>query len=442
MNRYATRPPLPDPLKRLAELATDLWWSWNSEGRRVFRRLDYNLWRITAHNPVRMLWLISQTKLDAGIIKAAEVLPDLKDEALALKTWQQLVQIKGAPEALTARIVRSDAAKNFPPTMLKAALRASREQGKKTEGLTAALTSLTGTAAKSGTADPGAIAAMLTGIQQGGDPAEGERIYHRAALACTTCHAIGGAGGKLGPDLTSLGASAPADYIVESVLAPAAKVKEGFSAFSYTLRDGTSMSGIPARETDKELIIRPGPGPEVPLVKANIVKREPVDTLMPAGLIDPLNYTEKRALFAFLTQLGKAGPFDASKGNVARVWWLHGTADASKVLAGTAEGGMPVYTHVDGKIERDKLAETAGVVSDGPLLASTKLQVGTPGKVKLDLLGIREAWLDGQALPVASEPSPTIDLAAGPHTLVVKLDAKQLPEAVRAATSEGRFLTE
>src|SRR5215831_18901096 len=66
MNRYATRPPLPEPLKRLAELATDLWWSWNSEGRRVFRRLDYTLWRTTAHNPVRMLWLVSQTKLEAA----------------------------------------------------------------------------------------------------------------------------------------------------------------------------------------------------------------------------------------------------------------------------------------------------------------------------------------------------------------------------------------
>ena len=163
---------------------------------------------------------------------------------------------------------------------------------------------------------------------------------------------------------------------------------------------------------------------------------------MPAGLIDALNYTEKRALFAFLTQLGKAGPFDASKGNVARVWWLYGTTDASKVLAGTAEGGMPVYTHVDGKLERDKLAETTKIVSDGPVLASAKLQVGTPGKVKLDLMGIREAWLDGQALPVASEPSPTVDMTAGAHTLVVKLDGKQLPEVLRAASSEGRFLTE
>src|SRR5215813_2094386 len=66
MNRYATRPPLPEPLKRLAELATDLWWSWNSEGRRVFRRLDYTLWRTTAHNPVRMLWLVAQAKLEAA----------------------------------------------------------------------------------------------------------------------------------------------------------------------------------------------------------------------------------------------------------------------------------------------------------------------------------------------------------------------------------------
>ena len=44
MNRYASRPPFPDALKRLDELAIDLWWSWNPEARNVFRRLDYLLW--------------------------------------------------------------------------------------------------------------------------------------------------------------------------------------------------------------------------------------------------------------------------------------------------------------------------------------------------------------------------------------------------------------
>jgi starch phosphorylase len=46
---------LPDRIRRLEELAHDLWWSWNPDARNVFRQLDYALWRQTAHNPVRML---------------------------------------------------------------------------------------------------------------------------------------------------------------------------------------------------------------------------------------------------------------------------------------------------------------------------------------------------------------------------------------------------
>ncbi len=46
---------MPERIARLEELATDLWWSWHATPRAVFRRLDYALWRATAHNPVRML---------------------------------------------------------------------------------------------------------------------------------------------------------------------------------------------------------------------------------------------------------------------------------------------------------------------------------------------------------------------------------------------------
>jgi starch phosphorylase len=64
MNRYSTLSPLPDRLNRLDELAVDLWWSWHSEGRELFRRLDYQIWRDTAHNPVRMLWTIPRATLE------------------------------------------------------------------------------------------------------------------------------------------------------------------------------------------------------------------------------------------------------------------------------------------------------------------------------------------------------------------------------------------
>src|SRR5689334_21497937 len=56
-------PVLPDRIARLPELASDLWWSWNPQAREVFRRLDYSPWRLTAHNPVHMLRLVSPQRL-------------------------------------------------------------------------------------------------------------------------------------------------------------------------------------------------------------------------------------------------------------------------------------------------------------------------------------------------------------------------------------------
>ena len=55
---------LPERINRLAELATDLWWTWTSQAREVFRLLDYTLWRQTAHNPVLMLRDMSAEQLE------------------------------------------------------------------------------------------------------------------------------------------------------------------------------------------------------------------------------------------------------------------------------------------------------------------------------------------------------------------------------------------
>jgi starch phosphorylase len=57
---------LPRRINRLFELANNLWWSWNEEGRQVFRSLDYGLWRTSGHNPVKQLHGLSQEKLEAA----------------------------------------------------------------------------------------------------------------------------------------------------------------------------------------------------------------------------------------------------------------------------------------------------------------------------------------------------------------------------------------
>jgi starch phosphorylase len=65
MTRYSELA-IPERIGRLEELATDLWWSWHPEARNVFRHLDYQVWRTTAHNPVRMLRQLSRERLAAA----------------------------------------------------------------------------------------------------------------------------------------------------------------------------------------------------------------------------------------------------------------------------------------------------------------------------------------------------------------------------------------
>ncbi len=56
-------PSAPDRLSRLGELAVDLWWTWNDDARQFFRELDYQAWRWSGHNPVKMLPALPPTRL-------------------------------------------------------------------------------------------------------------------------------------------------------------------------------------------------------------------------------------------------------------------------------------------------------------------------------------------------------------------------------------------
>ena len=61
-----TKGKLPERIGRLEELANNLWWSWHPQARDLFRALDYPLWRLGGHNPVKQLREISTDKLEAA----------------------------------------------------------------------------------------------------------------------------------------------------------------------------------------------------------------------------------------------------------------------------------------------------------------------------------------------------------------------------------------
>jgi starch phosphorylase len=54
---------IPERLAGLTELAYNFWWSWNNEARMLFKILDRSEWKLSVHNPVKMLCNIDKNIL-------------------------------------------------------------------------------------------------------------------------------------------------------------------------------------------------------------------------------------------------------------------------------------------------------------------------------------------------------------------------------------------
>lgn len=61
---FVVVPSLPAPLEKLRELSQNLWWAWHPAAADLYRRLDLDLWERVGHNPVALLSLISQRRLE------------------------------------------------------------------------------------------------------------------------------------------------------------------------------------------------------------------------------------------------------------------------------------------------------------------------------------------------------------------------------------------
>src|SRR5215207_2526259 len=89
-------PNLPEEFVRLRELAYNLHWAWDHESIALFRRLDRDLWETTGHNPVLMLGMLSQDRLNAACEDAAfiahmnRVLQSFDAYMGAKDTWYQV----------------------------------------------------------------------------------------------------------------------------------------------------------------------------------------------------------------------------------------------------------------------------------------------------------------------------------------------------------------
>jgi starch phosphorylase len=83
---YNVIPTLPPVIEPLREMTFNLWWTWEPSARRLFRHLDPDLWNRTNHNPVRMLQLSRQARLEE-VSQDKAFLRELKEVYDAFKKY-------------------------------------------------------------------------------------------------------------------------------------------------------------------------------------------------------------------------------------------------------------------------------------------------------------------------------------------------------------------
>jgi putative heme-binding domain-containing protein len=358
---------------------------------------------------------------------AAPLLEEARQAGEALPVWRTLT----AADVGVAQKVAGEQRDRLSAVAREAGLQAARELGRRGQGLEEAIK---GKAAQQQAGSSPQVWARL--VQERGNAAKGEVLYHSNRLNCVQCHQIGGAGGKLGPDMSTIGASAPLDYVVESVLMPAAKVKEGYHGVNYTLTDGGAMTGVPFEENATAVRIRVPGGLELDVPKAKVKASEIIGSLMPAGLVDALSEEEKINLFAFLGSVGRPGAFDASNGGVARAWRILAKSDDALAGRALATAGA-AYTLTDGRLLPEHwelpLAMAGGAEE---VFAVAKFQLGAASKVELSVSGGEKVWVDGQPFQPGAK-----SFEAGEHTLAVAVKAKNLPAVLKATADNARFIT-
>ncbi len=131
---------------------------------------------------------------------------------------------------------------------------------------------------------------------------KGQLIY--SAVLCDRCHAIGGTGEAVGPDLTQLGTRFSSKDMLDAIIHPDKAISDQYAATVFSLKDGNSIVGMLVNEDAANYHVAQNPftpNESTKVPKNNVVstKYSTVSVMLP-GLINGLNPDELKDLVAFL----------------------------------------------------------------------------------------------------------------------------------------------
>ncbi|HKI71476.1 MAG TPA: dehydrogenase, partial [Verrucomicrobiae bacterium] len=121
---------------------------------------------------------------------------------------------------------------------------------------------------------------------------------------CQQCHALFDAGGKVGPDLTGSN-RADLDYLLQNIIDPNAVIPNEYRASTIEMKDGRSITCIVKQQDDKSVtVITQNETLVLPRNEIESVRQSEL-SMMPEGLLAPLQDQEVRDLLYYLSRPGQ-----------------------------------------------------------------------------------------------------------------------------------------
>ncbi len=132
------------------------------------------------------------------------------------------------------------------------------------------------------------------------DPVRGQSVFSEH---CAVCHQVAGQGIDIGPVLDGVGAKG-VEGLLRSILTPNAGVESGYRTLLVETADGELLDGFLAGQDDTAIILRRRDRPDLRIPRDTITSmRFDRLSLMPEGLLEPLNDQQISDLFVYLLSL-------------------------------------------------------------------------------------------------------------------------------------------
>jgi putative membrane-bound dehydrogenase-like protein len=138
-----------------------------------------------------------------------------------------------------------------------------------------------------------------------GDPRAGRTVFRSTAAQCSACHASGGFGNDVGPNLSAISAKYDRPGLLNAILNPSAAIAFGYETQLVATTDGEILSGFLLAQDEHGVVLKDSAGERwaIPAEEIEATRKSPL-SVMPEGVALGLTPQELADLVAYLA----AGP--------------------------------------------------------------------------------------------------------------------------------------